>query len=123
MRENEWRRGTHPLLNYRGKGRYFACTKRNPWGLNMTATFGVKLDEHTQARLKALAKSLDRAPQWVIKAALAEYLEREEQSLRERREDEERWQRYQDSGEAISQEPVLRWLDALAEGRAEPCPK
>lgn len=89
----------------------------------MSSTLGVKLDENTQARLKALARSLDRAPHWVIKTALTEYLDREEQALRERLEDDARWRRYQESGQAIDQARVLRWLDALAEGRAEPCPK
>lgn len=89
----------------------------------MPTTFGVKLDEATQQRLKAVAKGLDRAPHWVIKTALTDYLDREEVALREREEDEARWKRYQESGQAIEQERVMRWLDALAAGRREPCPK
>ena len=37
--------------------------------------------------------------------------------------DETRWARYQESGHAIPQARVMQWLDALAAGRAEPCPK
>ena len=48
----------------------------------MPTTFGVKLDETTQQRLKAVAKGLDRAPHWVIKTALTDYLNREEAALR-----------------------------------------
>ena len=89
----------------------------------MSTTVGVKLDDPTRERLKTVAKSLDRAPHWVIKTALIEYLEREEVFLRERQEDEARWARYQETGQAIPQERVMTWLDALAEGRTEPCPE
>ena len=89
----------------------------------MSISLGIKLDEMTESRLKALARSVDRAPHWLIKTALAEYLDREEQALRERKEDEVRWRRYQETGEAIDQERVLAWLDALAQGRDETCPR
>ncbi|MFB6259552.1 MAG: toxin-antitoxin system [Thiohalorhabdaceae bacterium] len=89
----------------------------------MTTTVGVKLDEATQERLKAVASHLDRAPHWVIKAALAEYLDREEVRLREWAEDEARWQRFQESGQAVEQERVMEWLDALAADDRKPCPK
>jgi predicted transcriptional regulator len=58
-----------------------------------TTTLGIKVDKATQARLQALAKAKDRSPHWVLRRALAEYLEREEQRERERHEDEERWDR------------------------------
>ena len=99
------------------------CTYRNPEPAMSTTTVGVKLDDATRQRLKAVADELDRTPHWVIKTALAEWLDREEVALNERREDEARWARYQESGQAIAQERVMQWLDALVEGRSEPCPK
>ena len=89
----------------------------------MSSTLGIKLDDATRERLKSVASGLDRAPHWVIKTALIEFLEREETALRERREDEARWACYQEAGQAISQERVMQWLDALADGRREPCPE
>lgn len=89
----------------------------------MATTLGIKLDDSTRERLKTLAHSLDRAPHWVIKTALIEYLDRQEAALKERLEEEARWTRYQDSGEAIPQDRVMAWLDALAKGRKEPCPE
>jgi len=88
-----------------------------------TTTLGLKLDEATRDRLKSLAQAKDRAPDWVIKMALLEYLAREEAAERERREDEARWAHYQAEGEAIEQERVMAWLDQLAEGRRVPCPR
>ncbi len=88
-----------------------------------TTTVGVKLDDETRQRLKAVADGIDRTPHWVIKTALAEWLDREEAALKERQEDEARWARYQENGQAIPQARVMEWLDALAAGRSEPCPK
>lgn len=89
----------------------------------MSTTIGIKLDDATRERLKQLALSLDRAPHWVVKTALVEYMDREETALREKREDDARWARYQETGQAIPQEQVMQWLDALAKGRRKPCPE
>ncbi|MGH8592415.1 MAG: ribbon-helix-helix protein, CopG family [Gammaproteobacteria bacterium] len=88
-----------------------------------TTTLGIKLDEHTRERLKALAEAKDRATHWLIKTAILEYLDKEEQAGRERREDLERWERYQLTGQAISHATVTEWLDALAKGERKPCPR
>lgn len=88
--------------------------------LSMSTTFGVKLDEATQQHLKTLGRSLDRAPHWVLKTALAEFPHCEELAMRERA---ARWPRFQDAGEAIEQERVMTWLDVLAAGERPACPK
>jgi predicted transcriptional regulator len=82
-----------------------------------TTTLGIKVDEKTRERLKALGRKKDRATHWLIKKAIDEYLEREELAERERREDEKRWERYEATGESISHEKVLAWLDDLAVGK------
>ena len=89
----------------------------------MSTTFGVKLDAETQQRLKAVASSLDRAPHWVMKTALTDYLERQEAFLRQKEEDDDRWRRFQETGQAIEQQRVMQWLDALAAGREDSCPE
>jgi predicted transcriptional regulator len=89
----------------------------------MTTTLGVKLDQETRNRLKALAETKQRATHWVIKTALLEYLDKEEANLRERLEDQERWERYQLTGQAVPNEQVVKWLDALAAGDRQPWPR
>jgi predicted transcriptional regulator len=88
-----------------------------------STTVGVKLDDATRQRLKAVADELDRAPHWVIKTALNEWLDREEAALKQRQDDAARWAHYQETGLAIPQARVMQWLDALAAGRSEACPK
>ena len=89
----------------------------------MSVAQGIKLDTETRARLKALGELRDRSPHWLMRTAIIEYLDREEAYEREKREDLERWERYQLTGEAISHETVRQWLAAVAEGKDEPCPR
>ena len=69
----------------------------------MTTTQGIKLDPNTITRLKALGGVRDRSPHWLMKTAILEYLEREEAYERIKREDMERWEEYQLTGEHVPQ--------------------
>jgi predicted transcriptional regulator len=89
----------------------------------MTSTQGIKLDPATRERLKELGKLKQRTPHGLMRAAIEQFLEKEERFEREKQEDLQRWQRYQLSGEAVSQENVAGWLSDLAEGKSTPCPQ
>lgn len=88
-----------------------------------TTSQGIKLDARTRERLQALAQQRDRSPHYLMKAAIENFLDREEAYEREKQEDQERWERYQLSGEAVSQEKALAWLDTLATGQAAARPQ
>ena len=79
----------------------------------MSETLGVKLDETTRKRLKALGELRNRSPHWLMKQAIEAYLDREERYEREKREDLEEWENYLLTGEAIPQEKVLAWLKEM----------
>lgn len=89
----------------------------------MTTTQGIKLDSTTRERLKQLAKIKQRSSHWLMRTAIEQFLEAEERYEREKQEDLERWQRYQLSGEAVSQDKVAGWLTDLAQGKSASCPK
>lgn len=89
----------------------------------MAATQGIKLDENTRARLKALGEKRNRSPHWLMRTAIQTYLEREEQYEKEKQEDKERWERYQLTGQAISHDTAAEWLNNLADGKDTLCPK
>jgi len=89
----------------------------------MTTTQGVKLDDDIKQRLKVLGEIRNRSPHWLMRTAIQLYLEREEAYEREKREDMERWQEYQLTGHAISHDVATAWLDNLAEGEGDSCPK
>lgn len=86
----------------------------------MASTQGIKLDEQTKKRLKALALKRDRSSHWLMKAAIESYLDREEQYEREKAEDMGRWEQYELTGKAIDQAKVNPWLHKLANGNNEP---
>ncbi len=88
-------------------------------GAAMSATtMGIKLDEKTRERLKKLGRTRDRSPHWLMKQAIAQYLDIEERNELERLEDEERYQRYLDSDEHISDVDMVDWLEQLAKNAA-----
>jgi predicted transcriptional regulator len=58
-----------------------------------------------------------------MKAAIEEYVAREEAYEREKREDQERWERYRVTGHAVPQEAVETWLDSWGSENELPCPK
>ncbi len=88
----------------------------------MATTQGIKLDDVTKKRLKELGEKRDRSPHWLMKTAIEDYLNREEQYEREREEDQDRWERYQLTGVAVEHGKVTHWLHNLAEGEESPCP-
>ena len=79
-----------------------------------TTTVGVKLDDETRTRLKALGHAKQRSTHWMMKEAVARYLDAEERYERERAEDLARWQSYVETGHAIPHKTVMAWLDDLA---------
>ena len=79
-----------------------------------TTTVGVKLDDETRARLKKLGSAKQRSTHWMVKEAVARYVEVEERYEREKAEDLARWERYVETGHAIPHETVTAWLDGLA---------
>ena len=43
----------------------------------MPTPVAVKLDEDVHSRVKVLAKARDRSPHWMMREAIAQYVERE----------------------------------------------
>lgn len=85
-------------------------------------TMGVKLDQETRERLKALGAVKDRSSHYLMREAIAQYLDREEARERERQITLERWERYMQTGESVEDEAVLEWMDSLESGGKTPCP-
>jgi predicted transcriptional regulator len=83
----------------------------------MTTSQGIKLDDDTRQRLKALAEMKQRSPHWLMRRAIDDYLQREEQYEKEKAEDMARWENYLLTGEAIDNKKVKKWLKDLSEGK------
>ena len=83
-----------------------------------SGTVAVKLDQSTRRRLKKLAGVKDRTAHWLMKEAIARYLEQEERYEQEKADDLSRWQNYVLRGEHLAQEEMMTWLDSLVESAA-----
>lgn len=83
----------------------------------MATTQGIKLDDSVRKRIKALANKRQRSSHWLMKTAIEDYLEREEQYEKEREEDNARWEQYLITGKAIEHENVETWLKDLGQGK------
>lgn len=88
----------------------------------MTTTMGIKLDEDTRARLKALGAAKQRSPHWLMREAIREYLDKEEQIERRNAEADEAWEEYKRTGQFVSNEAMTAWLDTWGTDKEGPCP-
>ena len=85
-------------------------------------TMGVKLDEDTRDRLKALAEARRRSAHWLVKEAIDQYLKREEQIEQRNREADAAWEEYQRTGQFVSHEAMRAWLDTWGTDQEGACP-
>lgn len=88
----------------------------------MTTT-GVKLDENTKNRLKALGENRERSPHWLMKKAINEFLDREEDLEQRNLEADDAWNEYQTTGQSVSHENMDAWLSTWGTEKEDPCPK
>ena len=91
--------------------------------MQKTINTGIKLDATLHTRLKALGSAKERSPHWIMKAAIEQYVEREEAYELEKTEDLARWQGYKLTGDAIAHESVDAWLESWGSDRELPCPR
>ena len=82
----------------------------------------VKLDDATYERLKALGMARRRTPHWLMKEAIQQFLDREEEAEHVRRDTLERWARYEATGRTVSHEDVDAWLKTWGTDREGKCP-
>ena len=83
----------------------------------------IKLDDGLRERLAGLAAARQRTTHWVMREAIAQYVEREEKREALRQATLVAWQEYQETGLHVTGDEAHDWLNQLAEGQdAEPPP-
>jgi len=88
----------------------------------MSRPVGVKLNDELQARLKALGERCERSPHWLMKKAISEFVDRKEAEEQEKKILVERWNRYQETGEGVSHQTVVKWLETWGTNKESSCP-
>ena len=83
---------------------------------------GVRLDEQLEQRLSSLAAKMHRSKSYLAKEALIRYIEAEEGKEYEKQETLTRWEAYQETGEVVSNEAMMEWLDSWGSDEEKACP-
>lgn len=88
-------------------------------GASMPVT--VKLDADVHARVRELAKAQRRTPHYLMREAIAQYVDREEKRESLRQEALAAWSAYQATGQHLTHGEAEDWLAQLEAGQdAEP---
>lgn len=82
----------------------------------MTSATSVKLDDELKDRIQHLAESRRRSAHWIMREAIAQYVEREEKREAYLRDAQNAWDDFQRTGLHISAEEADEWLTQLAAG-------
>jgi predicted transcriptional regulator len=87
------------------------------------ATSSVKLDPGIRERIQRLAASRQRSANWLMREAIREYVEREEQRDQAHRDALAAWAAYQETGAHVTAAAAERWLARLEAGETPPPPE
>ena len=87
------------------------------------STTSLKLDPSTKKRLQRLASARRRSPHWIMREAIADYLEREEKRDQLRQAALSAWDHYQATGLHLTAEEADAWLAQLKVGKRSTPPK
>lgn len=88
----------------------------------MAAVKSIKLDDDLKNRVESLAGAKRRSAHWVMREAIAEYVEREEQRETLRQDTLKAWEEYQDTGLHVPAAEVDAWLESWGTENEKPAP-
>lgn len=89
----------------------------------MASATSVKLDDDMKGRVRHLATARKRTSHWIMREAIAQYVEREEKREAFRSETLEAWETFQDTGLHATAEEVDRWLASWGTDDELPVPE
>lgn len=89
----------------------------------MASATSVKLDNDMKERVQHLAATRKRTSHWIMREAIAQYVEREEKREAFRSETLEAWETFQETGLHATAEEVDRWLASWGTENELPTPK
>jgi predicted transcriptional regulator len=76
----------------------------------------VKIDDELKNRVQRLAGLRDRSAHWIMREAISQYVEREEQREAFKQDAKRAWDNYQADGMHVTAEEADAWLSKLEAG-------
>ncbi|MDG2520607.1 CopG family ribbon-helix-helix protein [Caulobacter segnis] len=89
----------------------------------MAAATSIKLDEGLERRVQHLADARRRSSHWIMREAIAQYVDREEKREAFRQDAMRAWASYQETGLHLTLEEADAWLAKLEKGEDAESPK
>ena len=91
--------------------------------MNAIRPVAVKLDQDTRERLKRLADAKDRSTHWMLREAVAQFVDREEKREAFRQAGLQAWAEYQATGQHVTHDEADAWLAKLEAGEEAVVPE
>lgn len=82
----------------------------------MATSTSIKLDDALKGRIQHLAESRRRSSHWIMREAIAQYVEREEKREAFKQDAIRAWDAYQETGLHVTMEEADAWLAKLEAG-------
>ena len=89
----------------------------------MAKPTSIKLDDDLKGRVEHLAEARRRSSHWIMREAIAQYVEREEARERLRQETVQAWEEFQATGLHATAEEVENWLSSWGTEDELPAPE
>ena len=89
----------------------------------MASATSVKLDDNMKARVQTLAETRKRTSHWIMREAIAQYVEREEKREALRQDTLKAWDEFQTTGQHATAEEVDDWLASWGRDAERAAPK
>lgn len=78
----------------------------------------VKLPTSEHEKLKSIASAKNRTPHFLMREAIRQYIEREEESSELWKEAMQSWDDYQKTGLHLTGDEVFQWIDTFVKSKA-----
>lgn len=85
-------------------------------------TTTIKLEDELHTRLRGLAEEKQRTSHWMMREAIAQYVEREEKRLRFYADAKASWEHYQETGRYVAGSEALAWLESWGKDKEQETP-
>lgn len=89
----------------------------------MATATSIKLDDELKGRIQHLADARRRTSHWIMREAIAQYVEREEKREALRQDTLKAWDEFQATGLHATAEEVEKWLSSWGTENELPAPE
>lgn len=89
----------------------------------MASATSVKLDDDMKARVQTLAETRKRTSHWIMREAIAQYVERKEKREALRQDTLKAWDEFQTTGQHVTVGAIDDWLASWGSDAERAAPK